>query len=375
MSFEGHQTPTPFNFSEPLVGHAEDPICRSGSCSGRVRDLTIGAVHRCTWVLTIVVGCGSESSPLFFGPTLECRTFVVPNTDDTDADGLLDDWEAMHPAFDPSNPDSDHDGIPDGAEDDDQDQLSARQEWLSSSLASFPEMVPPRFDQSTVLVELDFMEGFAVEELSLEIARNAFAAIDIDLRFFVDECNIDFALFDGSFEQRQDFFEDHQALNVPTEIAASLIHVMFAARQLDRPFRPAEAISDGGGITNRSGVFIYLEPILDAHPRCGGTGAPSLKIFEAVGGALVHELGHTLQLGHDTELNGGINFYNVMSQTSSCLEAQRRHRGLGNRNPDLGSTEAVGRPRFSTAARGLMDLRARLSVDTGRLVNGTGYDM
>ena len=300
---------------------------------------------------------------------------MVPEGADTDADGLLDLWEEDTLAFDTTNPDSDGDGVFDGAEDEDGDHLSARQEFLASALSSFPHDEPPRLDQRTLLVELDRMEGFSIDERSLQIARDAFADSNIDIRFFADECDVPFSLFDGSFEQRQATFAAHQAREIPNELAPSLIHVVFAARRFDEPFRPGEAISDGMNDPTRSGVFIYLEPIIEANPRCATADAPAIQVFEAVGGALTHELGHTLQLGHDTVVNGGINFYNVMAQTSSCEQAQKRHRGLGNQDPALGSTEAVGRPRFSAAATALMDFDARLSVDTGQLTGGSGREM
>ena len=333
-----------------------------------------GMDRRFALVAAFLTSCGSEGERVP-GPVVDCQPFIPSDGADQDADGLLDVWETSVSGLDPSNPDTDFDGVLDGDEDEDQDRLTAREEFLASTFASYPSGQPPRLDQATLLVELDFMRGFALEERALQIVRDAFLASDIDVRFLVDECDLPLERFDGSFAQRQAFFADHQAKNVPAELADSLVHVVFAARRLDERFRPGEAISDGFNRISRSGLFVYFEPILDANPRCPQNDAPALQVFEAVGGTLTHELGHALQLGHDTELGGGTNVYNVMAQTTACRDAQRRHRGLGNHNPDLGSTQAVGRPRFSAAAIALMDLTARLSVDTGQLVDGIGRDM
>ena len=92
---------------------------------------------------------------------------------------------------------------------------------------------------------------------------------------------------------------------------------------------------------------------------------------EAVQSSLLHEIGHVLQLGHDTELGGGINFFNVMSLPRSCLESQMRFHGLMNSDMSLGATESVGLSRFSLSAALLMHFRDKISVDTSRLIEHT----
>jgi hypothetical protein len=111
-------------------------------------------------------------------------------------------------------------------------------------------------------------------------------------------------------------------------------------------------------------VFVYADVIDGLHPNCGRPERPAITFEEALAATMTHELGHTLQLGHDTDTNGGKNCYNIMSVPSSCDEAHQRVRGLGNSDDRLGNTEAISAPRFSEDAIDIMKLDAILSVDT-----------
>ena len=143
-----------------------------------------------------------------------------------------------------------------------------------------------------------------------------------------------------------------------------MIHVLIAKSRTDDP-RGGEVVADpsGSNIEN-TGVLIYMDSIV------GMCTMMPISADRLLGSGIAHELGHALQLGHDTETGGGINYYNIMSVPDACLDAYRRFFGTDNTDPQLGATQAAGASRFSAAAVGLMDLDDILSVDTYRTVNG-----
>jgi hypothetical protein len=125
-------------------------------------------------------------------------------------------------------------------------------------------------------------------------------------------------------------------------------------------------------------VLIYVAAIDALHPACGRAVEPVLAAItanEAVVATLIHEIGHTLLLGHETEAGGGLNSYNVMSVPQNCVEAQKRIHGDGNADPTLGATTDVAAPRFSRAAYDLMDFTRILSVATPSFAVEGGYEM
>ena len=76
---------------------------------------------------------------------------------------------------------------------------------------------------------------------------------------------------------------------------------------MDRDTRGGEVVTHADDIS-RTGVLIYADTIADVFPRCGLDDPPPIPfvtVDEALAGTLVHEIGHTLQLGHDTEAQGG----------------------------------------------------------------------
>ncbi len=209
-------------------------------------------------------------------------------------------------------------------------------------------------------VELDEMENRTLSDVVLEFAQEAYFDIEINLQFVRDEESIPELTLDGSVEQRRQLLSEHRTHE-------GMVHAVVATRRLDLPERGGELVASDGGPIEESGVLIFYDEIDDLHPACGSPNAPSISRGEALAGTLVHEIGHALQLGHDTEVGGGVNFYNIMSEPTGCGEAQKRSHGLGNHDGQLGATEELAAPRFSAAARALIDLDHVVSIDTAIL--------
>ena len=127
-----------------------------------------------------------------------------------------------------------------------------------------------------------------------------------------------------------------------------------------------------------AGVILYYDVIYDLFPMCERPVDPVLPPItpeEMIAATLVHEMGHTLQLGHDTSLGGGINYFNIMSVPTSCDEAHMRMHGTGNQDPSLGNTESVSAPRFSDSAAALMNFENKLSVEAAMMEDDDGHEM
>ena len=124
-----------------------------------------------------------------------------------------------------------------------------------------------------------------------------------------------------------------------------------------------------------TGVLIYVDNLAAIFPRCQTPTAPKISLDQGIAGTFVHEVGHTLQLGHDTAVGGGINPYNIMSVDTNCTMLRQRTLGEGNTDPTLGATLTSGGPRFSKAAAVLIKLQDKISVETSHFDSGQGYEM
>jgi hypothetical protein len=312
---------------------------------------------------------------------------------DLDGDGLEDLWEFNAGAvglLDWRLRDTNNNGTQDGDEDSDDDGLTNLDEYHASLV---PRATPgaPHPLRLDVLVELDCMEARCLSAPLLALASAAFAEAPrvgaagvsgVGLHVYLDEVDLTAVDFDGSFPQRHAFLQGHPPqradLNTAVFPRGRLLHAAVVTRRTDDASRGGEVITDSGGTTEKTGLLLYHDALDALFPQCGVTGQPDLTditLDEALTTTFVHELGHMLQLGHDTDVGGGVNLYNVMSVPTSCVDGFRRFRGWMNNNPALGATQTGGGPRFSAAAAALFRLDEVLGVDTALLVGNTGREM
>ncbi len=225
------------------------------------------------------------------------------------------------------------------------------------------ELDLPKPDPSwpVLMVELDAMDGRALSQAVLDHATLAFYAAEINIQFERDEETIPPFDFDGSFEQRTQLLAEHRT-------HPDMIHAISVTRRLDTPGRGGEVVASEDGPLDGSGVLVFWDELASLHPACGSPTLPAISAGEARAGTLVHEIGHTLQLGHDTDAGGFVNFYNVMSVPDDCAQAQQRFHGIDNYDATLGATADEAEPRFSTAALQLMDMSNIIGIDTPNLI-------
>jgi hypothetical protein len=312
---------------------------------------------------------------------------------DTDGDGLDDLWELAaddSSLLDWTNPDSDGDGTNDGLEDYDGDNLTNLEEFAASRLTAHNPEKSPHPLRRDLLVELDAMEGRTPDSPALDEVAAAYKALPLEnadgttgvsVHFYFDEMDIPAQDFDGSFPQRNSFLRNHgpqmddgQTPPLPLD---KMIHVVVAARRTDIQDRGGEVVTHDDN-PEAAGVILYHDVIYDLFPMCERPVDPILPPItpeEMIAATLVHEMGHTLQLGHDTGAGGGINYFNIMSVPTSCDEAHMRMHGTGNQNPALGNTESVSAPRFSDSAAALMNFSNKLSVEAAVMEDDDGHEM
>jgi len=313
---------------------------------------------------------------------------------DTDGDGLDDAWEYAagdSEWLDWELPDTDGDGEHDGEEDPDGDGLTNLDEFALSRLTPLLPMTAPHPFRVDIPIELDQMAETELPMASLSALAAAGEATPImgvsgytgvGFIVYLDESDLERQTFSGSFPERHRYFRTHGPSRFTDEASPpipydAMVHVVIAVERRDLSMRGAEVVTSADGRIENTGIFLYHDVIRRLHPRCGLEGeVPDIVFEEAMFSSLLHELGHVLQLGHDTMVGGGVNYFNVMSQPRSCLESQMRFHGLMNDDITLGATAAVGASRFSLDAVMLMRLRDKISVDTAVLIEDpTGFEM
>ncbi len=316
---------------------------------------------------------------------------LVPGVD-TDGDGLDDVWEdaaGMPNVLDWQLADTDNNGTLDGDEDPDGDRLTNLEEFAFGRLTTAPAGHAPDPTRIDLLVELDAMEGRALSDAILAEVVAAYDAAPlvnqlgvegVGLCIYRDDEGIPARDLDGSFSGRHALLSgngpSYSDQGTPTIPYNRMVHVIVATRRTDIATRGGEVVTDGNSTRANTGVLIYRDALVPLHPACDSLGDPPITLNQALGSTFVHELGHTLQLGHETDLNGGINDYNIMSVPTSCGEAQRRFHGLGNSDASLGNTSSVSAPRFSIHATSVMDFTRILSVDGSTMLGGgDGFEM
>jgi hypothetical protein len=316
-------------------------------------------------------------------PDVSTPDTLSPNQD-TDGDKLPDVFE-LASGLDPKKADTDGDKTPDGAEDDDKDGITAAVElevWKSSPVEQ--RKASPR--HRDLLVELDYQAGHAPPASVLSEAIEAFDAVllpnadgksGIALHIYIDEKNLPVTPMSESLTDRLNYLGAHgPKAGAAAPQAAEMVHVMFVSTRPGMPSRGGDTIASSSLPPGNAGVLVYVGNLTAIFPTCTNPYPPAVSLNEALASTLVHELGHTLQLGHDTTVGGGINSYNIMSTNlGQCELLKHRTRGVGNTDVNLGATAAAGGPRFSKAAALLMKLTNKLSVEANAYEQGNGYEM
>lgn len=317
-------------------------------------------------------------------------------TVDVDEDGLPDAYEQAAgdvEVLDWQESDTDGDGVLDGDEDPDGDGLTNLEEHALSRLSSSPARAGPDPMRLDLIVELDAMADRRIRASVLAVVVDAYDAAPIEsdtgvrgisIHFYRDERGIEPFDLDGSFSQRYQLLSTHSPSFTDTDDPPipyhKMIHVMVVTSRRDDTFRGGDAVSDRDhSIVENTGVLIYWDTLEELNPQCGVPDdplMPAITFEEALAATLTHEIGHTLQLGHDTGVGGGVNYWNIMSVPDSCSSAQMRFHGVGNHDEALGNTEELKAPRFSVDAAELMGFTNLLSVHTAIFEDGdNGHEM
>ena len=297
---------------------------------------------------------------------------------DEDHDGLPNGFEiaaGMPSVLNWQMADTDTNGTDDGDEDPDGDGVTNLEEYAFSIWDLAPAGTAPHPLRMDIFVELDAMTGYAPSDAVLGAAASAFESLPhsnldgtfgVGLHFVRDEEGLTPIDFSTDVGERIAYLSSHDARVMPSNPAiplGDLLHVVIASRTADGKF--GEMVWHGTD-PEQSGVFVYSGEIEDLFPQCAMPPEPPITPEDAVSMYIAHEVGHALQLGHDTEVGGGINYYNVMAtEFPSCVEARMWAQGDFNTDESLGNTSTVRAPRFSDDAYRLMQFDNKGSVDTG----------
>ena len=306
---------------------------------------------------------------------------------DSDFDGLPNDFETLY-GLDPFHDDSDGDGTLDGDEDDDGDGLTALQEW--SAWQTDPiERTKPSPNHKDLLVEVDYQVGFAPSQTTVDTFLDAFSEVlvsnpdgngGINAHIYFDEVDLPASDFAEGSIARRSYFQSHGPTNLGSGIhVPQMVHVMFV-RGYGNANVGGQAISAPGESVERTGVMVYSGNLNDLSPVCTSDPyPPGVSAEEAITSTFIHEVGHLLQLGHDTTAGGGVNAYNIMVSSTelggSCQGLKQRTRGVENPLDVTLGASLLGAPRFSQDAAALMKLTNKLSVETSEFEVAGGYTM
>ncbi|MDI7276490.1 MAG: hypothetical protein QME94_10960, partial [Anaerolineae bacterium] len=234
-----------------------------------------------------------------------------------------------------------------------------------------------------LLVELDYQQGKVPSSWVLAEAIEAFAAVDVSnpdgvpgiaLHIYIDEKNLPVQPMTEPLIDRLNYLGAHGP-KLSGKHVGKMVHVMVVAGRPGSPLTGGDTMGSSGEPVEKTGVLIYFDNLAEIFPRCPEPNKPKISFDQGLLGTLVHEIGHTLQLGHDTAVGGGVNAYNIMATDTDCSGLRKRALGEGNTDPALGATEASGGPRFSKAAAQLIKLQNKISVETGKFETGEGYEM
>lgn len=309
----------------------------------------------------------------------------IDPTKDSDGDGLPDGFEQLF-GLNPTKKDSDGDGVPDGQEDDDKDGLTAQQEWGFYRVPATAENARPSPTHRDLVIELDYQKGFGPSPTLLAEFVEAYAAVDlanpdgkpgIAAHVYVDERDLPVSNLAADVNARMDYLGAHgPGASLSSVAHAEMVHVMLVAERPDSAARGGETVGSTQAGPNKAGVLIYSGNLQKLFPTCNLPNPPAVSLEEALVSTFVHEVGHTLQLGHDTDVGGGVNAYNIMAtDLKECALLKQRTRGTGNSDPALGATDAQGGPRFSRAAAQLMKLTNKISAEASQFETGSGHEM
>lgn len=294
---------------------------------------------------------------------------------DRDADGLEDADERAR-GTDVVAPDTDFDGLPDGAEvllahpvtDLDAPELS--EDPAAAGDASLAPRRSVHTDplRQTLLVEIDCDRGACPSVAALRVARRAFADIDVEAWFFVDDAGdwlSTTAARDAATLEAALAASDGRA---GSHALAPYVHVLFTDRgegdlhglthSVLPEATPPDHSTPPDSAAPRAGALVFSGEIArqrEAH--AAAFDALGVSLDQLVARALVHELGHALGASHEGPANGGWDWSNVMVASSDL--------GAPEDAPHRWSLQFVaGHPRFSAASRAQLHLDFKTSVET-----------